>query len=96
MIYRFRARGEGVMPSDQSRPRVGRGGHDSRLSKRPQTPMNSTKLSRNATTFDLRIEPSKGGAATLVRSANLDELPPVFGSEFALYRPGATASPPIG
>jgi hypothetical protein len=48
------------MPSDHFRPRVGRSGHDSLLSKKPQTPMNSTKLNRKATMFDLRIEILQG------------------------------------
>jgi hypothetical protein len=39
------------VPDDHFRARAGRDGHNSRVSKKPQTPMNNTKLRRNATTF---------------------------------------------
>ena len=92
MIYRFRARGEGVMPNDHFCPRVGRGGHDSRLSKIPQTPMNSTRLSRNATAFDLRIESLPLESPHLDGSGKIDPARQSSAQELALYLPRATAT----
>jgi hypothetical protein len=85
------------MPNDHFRPRVGRDGHDSRLSKNPQTPMNSTKLNRNATTFDLRNRnpPREAPSPWLDPRITMD-LPPVLGSGIRTLSSWATDSPPIG
>ena len=46
------------MPDDHFRPRLGRDGHNSRVSKKPQTPMNNTNSNRNATNIsNLHIKP---------------------------------------
>ncbi len=58
VVHRFRARGEGVMPGDHFRSRVGLVGHSSRVSKKPQTPINSKRPRRNPATSHLQIRAS--------------------------------------